>query len=418
MRAHLASALTLLVACTERPLGDTDSDGGSDTGTGGAASTGALTDAPTGSGSPPTSGPGDSTGDATGGAPDPGDLSPAVEPYSLEVADFDGDGHPDLLVMGLDDKDRISGWVARGHGDGRFSGDLVPELQGASAYPAIGQLDGVAGVDVMVGQPANAARIYRWSVAEFAFYKTLKSPPTPRNHVVADVDGDGRNDVVALSHGELQFGLTVHRGSDADAWTATTTLLGAKDNFAPGGLLLGHLDGDAVPDALLFEADAPRGFLRVLGRDTGEFVEPEFQAANLRPWTAALGDLDEDGRLDILLAERFPVRLSLATGDGAGGFTHAGSVDIEAPFLPYALDLDDLDSDGHLDVVAVDEFAPVLLFWPGHGDGSFDPARSLTLPSGAVRVHIAHLDPGPDLDLAVATFGAGQVTILLNPVAP
>ncbi|PCC75269.1 FG-GAP repeat-containing protein [Nannocystis exedens] len=425
MRAHLASALALLlVGCTDRPLGETDGDSGAG---GGGGTEGFTGGGPGGEG---TGGPGgegtggltsldpteDPTGDPTDGPG--GDLSPAIEPYSLEVADFDGDGHDDLLVMGLDDAELIAGWVARGHGDGSFTADLAPTLKGASAYPAIGQLDGDAGVDVMVAQFADAARIFRWQVAEFAAYKTLKSPPTPRNHVVADIDRDGRNDVVALCHGAHKFGLTVHRGSDAAAWTTTTTVLGAVADFAPANLLVGQLDGDGVPDALLFEADAPRGFLRVLGRPGGEFVEPEVQVGHVRPWSAALGDLDEDGALDILAAEHFPTRLSLATGDGAGGFTHAGAIAIDPPFTPHALDIDDLDGDGHLDVVAVDALSPILLYWTGHGDGAFEPAQALQLPSGAVRVHAARLDPGPALDLAVATFDAGAVTVLLNPVAP
>ncbi|MFY0531896.1 FG-GAP repeat domain-containing protein [Nannocystis pusilla] len=378
MRAHLASALTLLVACTDRPLGETDGDSDGD----GSAGTEGFTSAgPGGDPGPGSDGTGgltslDPTGDPT---EDPTDglggdaLSPAIEPYSLEVADFDGDGHDDLLVMGLDDTDLIAGWVARGHGDGTFTADLAPTLKGASAYPAIGQLDGDAGVDVMVAQFADAARIFRWHVAEFAAYKTLQSPPTPRNHVVADLDLDGRNDVVALCHGAHKFGLTVHRGSDAAAWTTTTTVLGAVADFAPAGLLVGQFDGDGVPDALLFEADAPRGFLRVFGRPDGEFVEPEVQVGHLRPWSAALGDLDEDGALDILAAEHFPTRLSLATGDGEGGFTHVGEIDIDPPFKPHALDIDDLDGDGHLDIVAVDALSPILLYWTGHGDGAFEP---------------------------------------------
>ncbi|MBZ5710435.1 FG-GAP repeat domain-containing protein [Nannocystis pusilla] len=417
MRPHLASALTLLVACTDRPLGETDGagEGASDGTIGLTESAGPASDTatPTGGHDPDP----DPTEGITTAPPEHDPLSPALEPYSLEVADFDGDGHHDLLVMGLDDAELITGWIARGHGDGRFTADLAPALQGASAYPAIGQLDGGAGVDVMVGQFQDAARIYRWSVAEFTAYKTLTSPPTPRNHVVADVDGDGRNDVVALCHGAQKFGLTVHRGSDAAAWTATTTVLGLVDEFAPAGLLLGQFDADGVPDALLFESDAPRGFLRVLGRPDGEFVEPVFLAKHLRPWGAVLGDLDEDGRTDILAVEHFPVRLSLVTGDGAGGFEHTGSVDIDAPFTPHALDLDDLDGDGHLDVVAVDAVTPLLFYWTGDGHGGLGPAQALELPSGAVRVHAAQLDPDPALDLAVATFDAGQVTILLNPIS-
>ncbi len=319
--------------------------------------------------------------------------------------------------MGLDDAELITGWVARGHGDGRFTADLAPALKGASVYPAIGQLDGGAGVDVMVGQFQDAARIYRWSVAEFTAYRPHQ-PADPRNHVVADVDSDGRNDVVALCHGAQKFGLTVHRGSsDAAAWTATTTVLGLSTNLRarrpPARPVRRRRRPRRPPVRVRRPARLPAR-ARPARRRVHRARLPGQAPA---PLGAVLGDLDEDGRTDILAVEHFPVRLSLVTGDGAGGFEHTSSVDIDAPFTPHALDLDDLDGDGHLDVIAVDAITPLLFYWTGDGHGGFGPAQALELPSGAVRVHAAQLDPDPALDLAVATFDAGEVTILLNPLS-
>jgi len=86
----------------------------------------------------------------------------------------------------------------------------------------------------------------------------------------------------------------------------------------------------------------------------------------------ALGDFDEDGRLDAFLGESF---MRLARGHGDGFF--------DVPAWPSPMTYDgmtqpcagDFNGDGHLDVVGNSDTGPAIAL--GHGDGSFGPLQNL-----------------------------------------
>src|SRR5690606_29498210 len=151
------------------------------------------------------------------------------------------------------------------------------------------------------------------------------------------------------------YGLTLHRSQAGDpAWALTTTELGDLATFAPRGLLVGRLDGDLLPDALVYDPDHPRGFLRVLGGPDHHFHDPQVQLPDLAPSIARLGDRPHGGHLDILAVDPHLSRLSFVSGTGQGDFALASPHPLPSGFVPHAIHLDDLDHDGHLDILAVD----------------------------------------------------------------
>lgn len=346
-------------------------------------------------------------------------VEPVFTPLALEVEDFDGDGEHDLLILGVDTLEGVRARLSRGKGDGTFGAQVDPMLTGASAFPAVGQLDGAGGTDVLMADVGNTIQIFRWTGDAFAPWKSFTSDFTPRTHRVVDATGDGKDDIAWLwwSDGDTNFGASIRPSGGGFFFAPVHTLIGsiADVGFAPGSLLIGPLNGDGAADALIFEADAPKGFLRVFGTPGGTFGGPGLLAETVRPWVARLGDFNEDGALDVLAVERTPARLVVVAGDGLGGLSVGAAVDIAAPFVPLTIDLADLDGDGHLDVVAVDDMTPEARIWPGKGDGTFGAPQSRPLPSGAVRVRAAPLDGDAVPDLALATFAAGDLTILISP---
>lgn len=361
------------------------------------------------------------TGDETTGEGSSTGPEQVFTPLALEVSDFDGDGLADLLVMGHDNFDGVLGRLSRGLGDGTFMPAIDPGLSGQSAFPVIGELDGLPGSEVMVAEAGDKVRIFRWDGDAFVSWKLLANLNTARTNSIADADSDGDGDILWLwwKNMNTEFGLSLRpNAGDGTFFAPVHTDVGVIMDLAlaPGSMLIGKLDADDFADALIFEADQQKGFLRVFGSKTGSFGGPSFVAPQVRPWVAQLGDFDENGTLDVLAVEHTsPARLVLATGDGKGGLAVAGAVDVALPFRPFTIAVADLDADSHLDVAAVDDQNPELLVWSGAGDGTFSAPTSTPLPSPAVRVHAAKLDAGDTVDLVAATFAAGDVTVLLTP---
>ena len=340
-------------------------------------------------------------------------------PLALEVEDFNGDGVRDLLVMGIDQDTQAVGRISLGVGDGTFLPEVDAGLAGASAFPVVGELDGTPGIDVMVAQDGGGAEVFRWDGAGFISWKLFDNANLPRTHVVADANGDDDDDIVWLwwTKNSLEFGLSIRPNGGGFFFAPVDTNIGviADIGLAPTSLLVGKFNADGAADALVFEADKPKGFLRMFGSDPGQFSQPKFLLPELQPWVASLGDFDEDGDLDILVVERALSRLVVALGDGAGGFAMGPLVPIAGPFKPFTIAIADFDGNKHLDVAVIDDQLPELQVWSGKGDATFAGPVKIPLPSPAVRVVAAPLDGDAKSDLVAATFAAGDVTVLLSP---
>lgn len=361
------------------------------------------------------------TSDSDGDTDTDGTTGPVqmFTPLALEVEDFDADGNQDLLVLGVDNFDGTVARLSRGVGDGSFMAAIDPGLTGASAFPVVGELDDTPGVDVMMAQEDNVVAVFRWTGAQFDMWKSFENTTLPRTHVIADGDGDGDDDIVWLwwDANAVEFGVSVRPNGGGFFFAPVDTKVGviAEIGLAPQSLMVGDIDGDGDGDALVWEADKAKGFLRMFGSQQGLFGAAKFVAQSVRPWVAALADFDEDGKLDIVTVERSPAKLRVALGDGKGAFTAGAGVDIAGGFMPFTIAVADVDADQHLDVVIVDDQTPELRIFPGDGKAGFAAAKPVALDSPAVRVHARALDAQAPLDLAVATFASGDVSIVLNP---
>jgi uncharacterized repeat protein (TIGR01451 family) len=122
----------------------------------------------------------------------------------------------------------------------------------------------------------------------------------------------------------------------------------------------------------------------------------------------ATGDLNGDGKLDVVTAGFFESRVSVLLNDGHGGFLPAAQYD--AGSTTWALAVGDFNGDGKLDLVTS---MAILL---GNGDGSFQPPIDYWSPPGSVAGFLAVSDFNGDgkLDLAVSSYEMGSLFILIG----
>ncbi|MCP3904139.1 MAG: DUF11 domain-containing protein [Planctomycetes bacterium] len=143
-----------------------------------------------------------------------------------------------------------------------------------------------------------------------------------------------------------------------------------------------------------------------------DFADDVIYATGTTPLSVAMGDLDNDGDLDLATANAFSANVSVLLNDGDGVF--AAQVTYGAGDRPRAVAVGDLDGDGDLDLAVAnteDDNASVLL---NNGGGTF--ATHVTYGTGASPASVAtgDLDGDGDLDLAVGNFSDDNASVLLN----
>ena len=140
------------------------------------------------------------------------------------------------------------------------------------------------------------------------------------------------------------------------------------------------------------------------------------QAATLttgtNPYTIATGDLNGDGKADLVVANYSSNTISVFLGNGDGTF--APKVDYAAGTNPYGVALADLNGDGKLDVVVTDGGASNVSVLLGTGTGTFGSAVSYATGSSPFRVTVADLNGDGKPDLVVANSNASTVSVLLG----
>lgn len=283
---------------------------------------------------------------------------------------------------------------------------------------AIGlDLDAEPGQEIVIGSGGGGLRVLSNREGHLAETPgTLLPGSRPRRLVAADVDQDGRRDLVVLEgHTATRLFVLPTSGSGFAAPVLVGTTFGA-----PRDVAVADVDGDGARD-LVFTTGASASVWAHLGNGAGGFGAAVSLVTSVRPVSRlAVGDLDGDGVLDLVLGHDGPAQFALRPGVGGGSFgpavwlTHPVAAALEVTGLAVA----DLQSDGILDVLATARV-------PG-GAGTFILKHDALLTSATwirqeaiegypVSLAVADLDGDAVLDVVVGHHrngGAGGVRVL------
>jgi hypothetical protein len=278
------------------------------------------------------------------------------KPSAVVLGQFDSDADLDIAVT---HSGSGNVGILLGNGDGTF-GDptLFRTGKGIHAIRAV-QLDAGENLDLVIATKAGRIGVLLGNGdGTFQDAKLFAAGGKgSRDFAVADFNADGKVDIAVANRSSNNVGLLLGNG---DGTFANTQKL--KTGISPSSLTAGDFDGDGAVDLVV--AHATSRFISVLLGNGGTPDIPQFDAP-LRvaysgpksPISIASNDLDNDGRLDLIVANRLGGSISALIGLGNGTFALPFDYDLGnvPPPGPIAMAVADFNQDSLLDIVTANQ---------------------------------------------------------------
>lgn len=347
-------------------------------------------------------------------------------PEVLASADFNRDGNLDLAanVTGFDNVaiflgDGRGGLTLNGHiasdtltkgiDFADINGDRRIDLVGATAW----------GYDVLVhlgdglGGFGHRDQIYN-------------GDGEPTRLILRDFNNDNKPDIAVNGPDEGVILIYLNNGNGAFALPPVELEEGIPHCF---GLDSGDFNNDGNLDLVTATVPGPRAngiAVVLLGDGAGGFTESSEMTINPLPTSAKAADLNNDGKLDLVVGGAQPGNTTgnffmTFLGDGTGQFTQKQTTNLGAGNLKGEISLGDFNEDGKLDLAypvtgsqIPKEPSHTVLIYFGDGAGNLTAGPIIEVGNEPHTVITPDFNKDGHLDLAVSNRTDGTVSLLLG----
>ena len=358
----------------------------------------------------------------------------------IASADFTGDGKLDVLVLEPNNSGTTAPSllaVLPGDGKGNLGAPITSPINFVPVMVAAADLNGASKPNVVVAGYSKLALLINQGNGTFAGEQDYTLPDSPVSLAVGDFNGDGFLDVAV---GVTSGGGTGTSGVYVLFGQANGTLgspVQIDTSLSPSGLAAGSLTTDGRTDLVVADqgffdyggSQQVNGALHVyLGNKDGTFTTAATPSTTATNYTvAALGDLNHDGKLDLIVAGNVTgtspgvstPNVYTLLGNGDGTFQTALALPLASAdgIGAGSIALADFNHDGNLDVVVGNDldYTEVLL---GNGDGTLDDTiLALGQQPGTVAAADLLGNGFPELLVGQTVVGGSNLIVFLNSTA-
>lgn len=340
------------------------------------------------------------------------------------IGDVNNDKKPDLVVSGAKNR---SITVLLGKGDGQFSTSPGSTIVAHTPHEiALGDVNLDGKLDLVVGTHDSYGVLLLLGDGNGKFTTAPTSPIVmrdgnqPHTHDVglADVNRDNKLDLITVNStdNDVSLALGDGRGGFTRAPGSPFAVGPSPYPFAIGDVNGdGHLDIVATATATgpLRAQQLPmsKALTLLLGDGKGGFRSSRLPLRTGEPWSAAIGDLNDDRKPDIAVTHHDMSKLTVLLGDGRGAFAEATASPFDFGGNVLPLMIADVNRDGKMDVVAAggDSVRTML----GDGRGGFAPGPVIRSGPGSWRLAFGDVNHDGKTDIVTSNVESDSVSVLL-----
>lgn len=368
---------------------------------------------------------------------------PITLPGTFTSADINNDGNLDFVVTAPGSNQVVS---VLGNGDGTFDALFPPlPVSGNPVGIASADFNGDGNIDIAVTRvlvnfilvvvPLGELDIFLGNGdGTFTFSQNLNGLVNPGVNplviVKTDLEGDGDDDLISANLSFQADAITIQNtdnlrilvNSNGTFGNANLQTFSFGKNADVLDIASGDIDNDGKID--LITANSTSADIGVfLQSDFGGFDAPQFipQAQGAGTIGLELGDFNSDGLLDIAAANTGLSTVTISAQQGDGSFLQISETPTNSPIGTIRQLLSsDLDQDGNLDLIVsvanLNSSVEDVGILPGNGDGTFDSILFLKASEGAFDIIMDDFDNDTNLDIAVINLITSDISVLVaNP---
>src|ERR1051326_2491473 len=317
---------------------------------------------------------------------------PATPQY-IVAAELNGDGILDLVVP-LDGS-LIS--VFQGASDGSLnSGQNLP-VKSSSLSAVVADFNGDGKPDILSANfrtggfsffSNTTAFVIGGAFGDASFNITLDQTSFPATAPVAlalgDFNRDGKIDLVTANSGNDNVSVFLGDGTGSFSLTGQSPF---DAGTTPAAVATGDFNRDGILD--LTVANSGDGNVSIfIGNGDGTFdpATPPTGSVVSAPAGVAIGDLNGDGRLALAVTNNSDDSVSVLLGNGDGTFQAANNFNTGDG--PRGIVAADFNRDGVLDLAIADQTDGKIVILLGNGDGTFGPKDDFGVHDAPVSIAV------------------------------